>query len=296
METSDGRVQPYVVEVVDVDGKTMSFAQHGHSALNRLTDPLCCLTDQVKRHLTWMNPVHRNQLERLDSWPWYKPETYRQAHNKDPLTLIMFRKVVHAVTYRLPEPVYGSYSNSYFSPNRSTAMKFLSSLLTASLMIASGAVLAHEPKPPLAPPQAMDHSKMDMSQMTPADHEKMAMAQFDKFDTNKDSMLSKAEFAKLHEMMSMQHESMDNGKMDHSKMGMQHDKMDHSKMDMAGIKHADHQKMAAEEFTKLDKNKDGKLNRAEIPAQHPLYAHFDMLDDNKDGSVSKDEFTKHHGM
>ncbi|MEO6227868.1 MAG: hypothetical protein ABIO61_08470 [Thermomonas sp.] len=175
-------------------------------------------------------------------------------------------------------------------------MKLLPSLLTVSLMLAAGTVLAHEPKTPPTSPQAMDHSKMDISHMTAADHEKMAMAQFAKLDTNKDGMLSKAEFAKLHEMMRMQHESMDHGKMDHSKMDMQHDKMDHSKMDMAGMKSADHQKMAAEEFAKLDKNKDGKLSKAEIPAQHPMYAHFDMLDDNKDGSVSKDEFAQHHGM
>lgn len=163
-------------------------------------------------------------------------------------------------------------------------------------MLAAGTVLAHEPKAPATPPQAMEHSKMDMSHMTPADHEKMAMAQFAKLDTNNDGMLSKAEFAKLHAMMVMQHGSMDHGKMDHSKMAMQHDKMDHGMKHMAGMKSSDHQKMAAEEFAKLDKNKDGKLSKAEIPAQHPLSAHFDMLDGNKNGSISKDEFTLHHGM
>ncbi|MEO5827807.1 MAG: EF-hand domain-containing protein [Luteimonas sp.] len=187
----------------------------------------------------------------------------------------------------------------------STAMKSLTSLLTVSLMLATGAVLADEPKAPqatpAAAPQAMDHSKMDMSHMTPADHEKMAMAKFAKLDTNNDGMLSKAEFAKLHAMMGMQHGSMDQGKMDHSMMDKQHGKMDHSKMDhgkmgMSGMKSPDHQKMAAEEFAKLDTNKDGKLSKTEIPATHPMSAHFDMLDGNKDGSVSKDEFTKHHGM
>ncbi len=174
-------------------------------------------------------------------------------------------------------------------------MKLLSPLLTVSLMLAAGTVLAHEPKTPPAPPapmpQAMDHSKMDMSHMSPAEHQKMAMAQFAKLDTNHDGMLSKAEFAKLHAMMAMQHGAMDHAAMDHSKMRMQHDKMD-----MPAMNSSDHQKMAAEEFAKLDKNKDGKLSKAEIPAQHPLYAHFDMLDGNKDGSVSKDEFAKHHGM
>ncbi|MEO6234233.1 MAG: EF-hand domain-containing protein [Thermomonas sp.] len=184
-------------------------------------------------------------------------------------------------------------------------MKSLTSLLTVSLMLATGAVLAHEPKTPQVPPaaahQAMDHGKMDMSHMTPADHEKMAMARFAKLDSNNDGMLSKAEFAKLHAMMGMQHGAMVHGKMDHSKMAMQHDKMDHSKMDhskmdMSGMKSPEHKKMAAEEFAKLDKNKDGKLSKTEIPAQHPMYAHFDMLDGNKDGSISKGEFTTHHGM
>ena len=201
-------------------------------------------------------------------------------------------------------------------------MKSLSTLLTVSLLLSAGTVLAQKAPqaPPVATPHAMDHGKMDMSKMTPADHEKMATAQFAKLDTNNDGMLSKAEFAKLHAMMGMQHGAMVHGKMDHSKMAMQHDKMDHSKMamqhdkmdhskmamqqdkmdhskmDMSGMKSAEHQKMAAEEFAKLDKNKDGKLSKVEIPAQHPMYAHFDMLDGNKDGSVSKDEFTTHHGM
>ena len=115
-------------------------------------------------------------------------------------------------------------------------MKSLTSLITVSLMLATGAVLAHEPKAPQAAPamahQAMDHGKMGMSHMTPAEHEKMAMAQFAKLDTNHDGMLSKAEFAKLPAMMAMQHGSMDRGNKDHSMMDMPHDKMDHGKMDM----------------------------------------------------------------
>ena len=174
-------------------------------------------------------------------------------------------------------------------------MKSLSSLLFVSLIAATGTVLAQtpvkSPTPQAAPPHAMDHGKMDMSQMTPADHEKMAMAQFAKLDTNNDGMLSKAEFAKLHAMMSMQHGSMDRGTMDHSMMDMQQ-----GKMGMSGMKSPDRQKMAAEEFAKLDTNKDGKLSKTEIPTTHPMSAHFNMLDANKDGSVSKDEFTQHQGM
>lgn len=78
------------------------------------------------------------------------------------------------------------------------------------------------------------------------------------------------------------------GQMDHSKMG--HGTMDHSKMP------ADHHAVPSDEFTALDKNKDGKLTKAEFPAKHPLAAHFGMLDTNRDGSLSKAEFAKHHDM
>ena len=72
--------------------------------------------------------------------------------------------------------------------------------------------------------------------------------------------------------------------------------MDHSKMDMSGKKPADHQQMANDEFAALDKNKDGKLSAVEIPAKHPMAAHFGMLDTNEDGNLSKAEFAKQHGM
>jgi len=79
--------------------------------------------------------------------------------------------------------------------------------------------------------------------------------------------------------------------MDHGKMDMQHEQMDHSKMN-----HGTDHHMANDEFATLDKNKDGKVSKAEIPAKHPLAAHFSMLDANKDGSLSQAEFAKHHGM
>ncbi len=181
-------------------------------------------------------------------------------------------------------------------------MKMLATIVAVSLTLATGTVLAQQPTkaatPPVAKQQAMDHSKMDMqhdqmdhskmdmADMSPADRDKMAAAQFAKFDGNKDGNLSKAEFAKLFAMTGMQ-----NGHMD-SKTGQ----MDHGKMGMSGMDSADHQKMAADQFAKLDANKDGKLTKSEIPAAHPLSAHFSMLDSNKDGSISKTEFAQHHGM
>lgn len=74
-----------------------------------------------------------------------------------------------------------------------------------------------------------------------------------------------------------------------------HGQMDHSKMDMSGKKPVDHAKMAAGEFTALDKNKDGKLSAAEVPAKSSIKPHFSMLDTNKDGTLSKAEHAKHHG-
>lgn len=50
------------------------------------------------------------------------------------------------------------------------------------------------------------------------------------------------------------------------------------------------------EFVALDKNKDGKIAKDELPAKHPLAPHFGMLDTNRDGSLSPAEFAKHHGM
>lgn len=145
--------------------------------------------------------------------------------------------------------------------------------------MATGTVFAADPPKPTTKPAAampaMDHSKMDISGKKPADHRKMADDAFVKLDTNKDGSLSKAEFAKHHEMMGMMH----------GDMPMQHGEMS-----------ADHHKMAGDVFASLDKNRDGSLSKAGIPAKHPLTAHFGILDANKDGSLSKAEFAKHHGM
>jgi Ca2+-binding EF-hand superfamily protein len=78
------------------------------------------------------------------------------------------------------------------------------------------------------------------------------------------------------------------GQMDHGAMG-------HGQMDRSSKKPADHAKMAANEFASLDKNKDGKLSAAEVPAKSALKPHFSMLDANKDGALSKAEHAKHHG-
>lgn len=70
--------------------------------------------------------------------------------------------------------------------------------------------------------------------------------------------------------------------------------MDHSKMNMAGPK-MQGMDMAAppsgdRDFGTLDKNSDGKLAKAEFPANHPLVPHFGMADANRDGTLSQQEF------
>lgn len=73
-------------------------------------------------------------------------------------------------------------------------MKTIASILSLSLVLVSGAVLAHEePKTTTKPSATMDHSKMDMSGKKSADHEKMAAEEFVALDKNKDGKLSKAE-------------------------------------------------------------------------------------------------------
>lgn len=62
--------------------------------------------------------------------------------------------------------------------------------------------------------------------------------------------------------------------------------------------HGQHAPSAAEtaaqkEFRALDKNKDGKLSKAEMPAKHPMAAHFAMMDTDKDGMLSEAEFAGH---
>ncbi|MPT47519.1 MAG: hypothetical protein E2598_03755 [Sphingobium sp.] len=40
---------------------------------------------------------------------------------------------------------------------------------------------------------------------------------------------------------------------------------------------------------KFDKNKDGFVTKAELPAKHPLLDHFDMADKDRDGKLNKRE-------
>jgi Ca2+-binding EF-hand superfamily protein len=54
--------------------------------------------------------------------------------------------------------------------------------------------------------------------------------------------------------------------------------------------------MAAEEFAKLDADKNGQLARAEFPKDHKFTAHFDMLDTDKNGTLSAAEFAKGGSM
>ena len=44
------------------------------------------------------------------------------------------------------------------------------------------------------------------------------------------------------------------------------------------------------DFDKLDADKDGHVTRAELPKEHPLRAHFLMADKNRDGKLDRAEF------
>lgn len=57
---------------------------------------------------------------------------------------------------------------------------------------------------------------------------------------------------------------------------------------MTGMTRTEVQAHATQMFTKMDANKDGKLDAADRAAHQT--AMFDRLDGNKDGSVSRDEF------
>jgi len=54
---------------------------------------------------------------------------------------------------------------------------------------------------------------------------------------------------------------------------------------------ADHK---MEKFSDLDKNGDGYLTAAELPAAHMLHKHFPVADSNGDKQLSKAEVSKHY--
>lgn len=80
--------------------------------------------------------------------------------------------------------------------------------LALALSLCATAAFAGDPQPPPADMGAMDHSKMQMAEMSPAEHKKMMDAKFAEIDTDKNGCLSKEEFDKHHEMMKMKHMEM----------------------------------------------------------------------------------------
>ncbi len=49
-----------------------------------------------------------------------------------------------------------------------------------------------------------------------------------------------------------------------------------------------------DEFSNLDKNSDGHLTAAELPADHMLHRQFSAADSNGDKKLSEAEVSKHH--
>jgi len=98
---------------------------------------------------------------------------------------------------------------------------------------------------------AMDHSKMDMKEMTGMDHSKMDMKEMAGMDHSKMDMKEMAD-------------------MDHSKMDMKEmADMDHSKMDMKEMAGMDHSKMDMNEMATMQ-NMEGMSNEQH---QHMMYMH-----------------------
>ena len=59
--------------------------------------------------------------------------------------------------------------------------------------------------------------------------------------------------------------------------------------------HGDHHEGMPPDFAKLDANGDGQLEKSELPEGHRMAGeHFDMIDKDKDGKVSKAEFDAMH--
>ena len=49
---------------------------------------------------------------------------------------------------------------------------------------------------------------------------------------------------------------------------------------------------AANEFARLDANRDGRLARDELPPEHALQAQFESLDANRDGMLDAAEYAR----
>ncbi|MFA7587124.1 MAG: EF-hand domain-containing protein [Novosphingobium sp.] len=64
------------------------------------------------------------------------------------------------------------------------------------------------------------------------------------------------------------------------------------KPDKGPITRAEAQTHATEMFTRMDANKDGKIDQADRAARQA--AMFDRIDTDKDGQISRAEFTAHH--
>lgn len=67
----------------------------------------------------------------------------------------------------------------------------------------------------------------------------------------------------------------------------------HQQPEPAAAGSHDHAAMAPD-FAKLDINSDGQIEKTELAKDDPMAGHFDMMDKDKNGKVSKAEFDAMH--
>jgi Ca2+-binding EF-hand superfamily protein len=185
-------------------------------------------------------------------------------------------------------------------------------LTAAAFALMASPVLAEQaPPPPPAPPQGpgfFERADLNKDGVITIEEVKTARASmFDRADANKDGFVVRDEMRTLRPPRppkkpgerGPQHEK--RGLMAFSDANadgsVTRAEFDAATAKMAAEKQSKAQERAAEAFTRLDANKDGRIDATELAAKRSKMKdrpdrppHRPMLDTNKDGKISKDEW------